>query len=450
MTDLSNIAISTKLEDLLCYSSDASYLKGVKPAMIAWPKTTEEVLRIVRYARQNSMCIVPRGAGTAMTGSAVPTDKRAIVLSLERMRKILEINTKNMTVLVEPGLLNGTLQKELQCLNFFYPPDPSSLNYCTIGGNVATNAGGPRAIKYGVTRDYVMELEVVLADGSVLQCGGKTHKRVVGYDLKDLIVGSEGTLAIVTKIRLKILPMPEDVITLSVSFRDLNDCVEAISRILCCGVIPRTLEFLDKGCIRLLNRFNNSGFDEHIKALLLIEIDGNVLAIKKDAETVVSICNKLKGDVAIAQDNFSRQSLWETRRALSPALYHLKKVKTNEDIVVPRDKIPEIILEIESISRETSTDILCFGHAGDGNIHVNIITDSREGSEGEKIELIRRRLFEATVRCGGSISGEHGIGLTKAPYLSLEIGDRQLELMKKIKEAFDPEGLLNPHKILNS
>jgi glycolate oxidase len=447
MTDISGIEISDSVEDLACYGFDASCLKEISPSLIAWPKTTEEVSRLVRYACDRGMSIVPRGAGTAMTGSAMPKDGNTLIISLEKMRKLLDINTKNMTALVEPGILNSTLQRDLHSLGLFYPPDPSSMNFCTIGGNVATNAGGPRAIKYGVTRDYVMELEAVLPDGTIICCGGKTHKRVVGYDLKNLLVGSEGTLAIVTKIRLKVLPSPEDVATLLVTFADIESAAYAIDSILISGIIPRTLEFIDSGTLRVIEDFKPGVIPPDANALLLLEIDGNAQSIKKEAERIVSLCSSSGGQTSVATDAFSRDIIWEVRRSISPALYQFKPAKTNEDIVVPRDKIPELLSEVKKISQETSTDIFCFGHAGDGNIHVNIMTDSKDEGDRVKIERTIRRLFETTLRLGGALSGEHGIGITKAPYLNMELPDRQIALMRGIKQVFDPEGRLNPGKI---
>lgn len=446
MNELNNIDISDSPEDLICYSFDSSSVKQVKPAFVSWPKNTDEVSRLVKFAITKGLSIVPRGAGTAMTGSAMPINDKTLIISLEKMKKIIDINTKNMTTLLEPGILNGTLQRELYCLGFFYPPDPSSLNFCTIGGNVATNAGGPRAIKYGVTRDYVMELEAVLADGTVIKSGGKTHKKVVGYDLKNLLVGSEGTLAIVTKIRLKILPCPEDVATLLVSFTSLQKTAEAIDKILSSKIIPRTLEFMDRGSIQAVEQFQPHGLSMDLEALLLIEIDGYGELIKKEAEKIAYICNQLGGNVVIAADAFSREKIWSARRAISPALYHMRKFKINEDIVVPRDKIPEIINIIQKISNEKSIEIICFGHAGDGNIHVNIMTDDKKGQK-EKIEQIIRLIFENTIRLGGSLSGEHGIGLTKAPYLDMELSNSQIDIMKRIKSIFDPDNRLNPGKI---
>jgi len=444
--ELENIDITDSPEELICYSYDSSYVKETKPALVAWPKNAEEVSRLVKFAFTRDLSIVPRGAGTAMTGSSVPIDDKTLVISLEKMKKLLDINTKNMTALVEPGILNGTLQRELYCLGFFYPPDPSSLNFCTIGGNVATNAGGPRAIKYGVTRDYIMELECVLPDGTIINCGGRTHKRVVGYDLKNLLIGSEGTLAIVTKIRLRMLPLPEDVATLLVSFTDIQKSAEAIDKIIASKIIPRTLEFMDRNSIMAVEQYKPHGLPMDAEALLIIEIDGYADLIKKEAEKIAHICNSLGGNVVLAADAFSREQIWSARRAISPALYHMKPYKINEDIVIPRDKIPQMISIINRISVEKSIQIICFGHAGDGNIHVNIMTDDKEGQR-DKINEVIRVIFENAVKLGGSISGEHGIGITKAPYLDMELSKRQIYIMKQIKQIFDPQNRLNPSKI---
>lgn len=443
----SKIELSTEKEDLICYSFDASNAEATLPHSVAWPKNTNEVLSLIKYASENNLRIVPRGAGTGMVGSSIPSGSNCIVLSFEKMRKILDVDTRNMTVVVEPGVLNGRLQKELEYLGFFYPPDPSSLHLCTIGGNVATNAGGPRAIKYGVTRDYVMGLEAVLPDGSVISTGGKTHKRTVGYDLRQLLIGSEGTLGISTKIRLKMLPMPEDIITLLLLFNDLESSGMAVSKIISSKIIPRTMEFLDRASIQAIENYKPIGLPSDIEALLLIELDGYPATIKKEAERVVEIGHSLGGDAIVAEDDMARERLWEARRAISPALYHIKPTKINEDIVVPRDKIPLMLTELRKLSEESGIKIISFGHAGDGNIHVNTMVDKNNREEYAKGTEVVRKIFEITLRLGGSISGEHGIGITKAPYLGMEIKEKELELMKGIKRLFDPRGMMNPGKI---
>jgi len=444
---LSGIEISTEKEDLICYSYDSSYAEPHIPRAVAWPRKTDDIVRIVKYANEHSLSIIPRGAGTGMAGASVPSGNACIVVSLEKMRKMLDVDTKNMTVVVEPGIINGKLQKELEYLGFFYPPDPASMNTCTIGGNVATNAGGPRAVKYGVTRDYVMGMEAVLCDGTVINVGGKSHKSVVGYDLKDLLIGSEGTLALTTKIRLKMLPLPEDVITLLVMFNDLESSGTAVSKIISSKVIPRTIEFMDRSSLQAIEHYKPTGLPTDTEALLLIELDGYPATIKKEAERVIDICRTLGGDAVLAEDDAAREQLWEARRSISPALYQIKPNKLNQDVVVPRNKIPSLLAGLRNLSEESGLKIVSFGHAGDGNIHVNIMLDLRDAEESAKGLALVKRVFEITINLGGSISGEHGIGIVKAPYIDMEIKERELELMKGIKRLFDPKGIMNPGKI---
>ncbi len=437
--------ISTAPEDLLCYGFDASGL-DVAPAAVAWPRSTEDVVKILGFAHANDVPVIPRGAGSGMTGGSVPS-KGAIVLSLERMNKILDIDRENMSVVVEPGVINGRLQRELERHKLFYPPDPASMNFCTIGGNVAENAGGPRAIKYGVTRDYVMGIEAVLPDGRVINTGVKTAKGVVGYDLTRLIVGSEGTLAVVTKVRLRVLPLPEGVVTLLVFFNDAGGAGEAVRQILAQGIILRTLEFLDQGAIEAVENYRPTGIPKDAEALFLIELDGHPLTITKEAERISEVIRRLHGEVTVAEDEDAREKIWEARRAVSPALYHLKPTKINEDIVVPRSKIPEMLNILRRLSRETGITLVNFGHAGDGNIHVNIMVDKNNKEEYDKGLRLVKDIFRATLELGGTISGEHGVGLTKANYISMEIPPAELDIMKKIKGVFDPKNILNPGKI---
>ena len=442
---LPDIKISVEPEDLICYGFDASGIES-RPSAVAWPKNTEEVVRVMKYAFENEISVTPRGAGTGMTGGSIPLNG-AIVLSLEKMNKLVELDTNNLNVVVEPGIINGRLQRDLEHLGFFYPPDPASMNFCTIGGNAANNAGGPRALKYGVTRDYVMEIEAVLPDGSVITTGVKTTKGVVGYDLTRLLTGSEGTLAVITKLRLRILPLPEDVITLLAMFDNLEASGSAVAKITASKIIPRTLEFMDAGTIAAVENFKPVGIPRNVEALLLIELDGHPSAITKQAEKIIEICESLNADVKMAEDAAARDKLWEARRSISPALYHMNPTKINEDIVVPRDKIPDILKKLRRLSEESGIQIVNFGHAGDGNIHVNIMVDKKDAEKYQKVESLVREIFEVTLSLGGTISGEHGIGITKAPYLGMEIKKHELELMKGIKNLFDPKNILNPGKI---
>lgn len=445
---INGIDISDEKEDLVCYSYDASYGKGTIPEVVAWPKNTEEIVRIVRWAINRGLKIVPRGAGTGMAGGTIPVNSRSIVISLERMNNVVDINTRNLIATVEPGVINGDLQKELLIHELFYPPDPASLEYCTIGGNVSTNAGGPRAIKYGVTRNYVMELEVILSNGNVLSLGGKTVKRVVGYEIKELFIGSEGTLGIISKVSLRVLPQPEEVITLLISFKNLLDAGEFIAKTIGTGIIPRTLEFLDSLCLRMIEENRELGLPADVEALLLVEVDGELTSIKRQAEKIVDIARKFRGETQIATDYYSKENLWHARRSISPCILKMKdKEKINIDITVPIDNLPRMLLSIKELSQNSGIPIISFGHAGDGNIHVNILVTKGDEEYRQKGFEIAKKIFELTVGFEGAISGEHGIGITKKPYIEIQLTRQHLELMKAIKRVFDPKEVMNPGKI---
>ncbi len=436
---------STDPEDILCYGFDASGIEA-PPAAVVWPHDVLDVINVMKYAYASGTPVIPRGAGTGMTGGAVPSHG-AIILSMEKMNRILEIDEKNLTALVEPGVLNGKLRRELQRSRLFYPPDPASMNFCTIGGNVAENAGGASAVKYGVTKDYVLGLEAVLPDGRLIKTGVKTAKGVVGYDLTGLLVGSEGTLAVITKIRLRVLPLPQEVITLMVFFKEVERSGVAVAEIISAGIIPRTLEFLDRETIKAVENYKPVGLPQDIDAMLLIELDGPPSVITRDAEKISGICGNLGGEVIMAENEIAREKLWEARRAVSPALFHVSPTKINEDIVVPRDRLSEMLGILKGFSERTGIRIINFGHAGDGNIHVNLMVDRSNHDEYEKAQELVRDIFRATLELGGTISGEHGVGLTKKNYISMEIPPVELELMKKIKKVFDPKNILNPGKI---
>jgi len=442
---LPNLKISTSPEDLVCYGFDASGIE-ISPSAVVWPDTTEDVVKVMKYAYENSISVVPRGAGTGMTAGAVPS-KGAIIISFEKMKRILEIDTENLNVLCEPGVINGRLQRELEWKGLFYPPDPASMNFCTIGGNVAENAGGPRALKYGVTRDYVMEIESVLPNGEIMTTGVKTSKGVVGYDLTRLLTGSEGTLSVFTKIRLKILPLPEEVVTLLAIFNNLEASGDAVAKIISSKIIPRTLEFMDREAIAAIEKFKPVGLPKDAEAILLIELDGHPSAITKEAEKIVDICQQLGAEIKKAEDEDARNQLWASRRAISPALYQIRPTKINEDIVVPRNMVTEMLKRLRKLSEESGIKIVNFGHAGDGNIHVNIMVDKADNDEYTKGLSLVEQIFKDTLSLGGTISGEHGIGLTKAGYIGMELSRKELEIMEAIKKVFDPKNILNPGKI---
>jgi glycolate oxidase len=437
--------VSTDREELFCYSFDASSMQET-PSVVVTPVNIDEVVQVMAFANKKRKPIVPRGAGTGMTGGAVPS-KDAIVLSLSGLNRIIDIDEKNMIAVAEPGVINGHLQEKLEAKGLFYPPDPASMNFCTLGGNVAENAGGPRAIKYGVTRDYVLGLEVILPDGRVMMTGGKTYKGVVGYDLTKLIVGSEGTLCVVTKIFLKILPLPEETATLLCAYSDINDAAATVAGITASRITPRVLELMDHEAIVAVENYGRYGLPSDAGALLLIEVDGMRSSVSVEADKIASICTSLNGKVSIAEDAYSKQRIWKARRAISPALYTMKPTKINEDIVVPRGRIPEMLHALGEISRRHGVTIVNFGHAGDGNIHVNVMTDKNNKDEYERAKSSVKDIFEATLKLEGTISGEHGVGLTKKQYVGMELSDTSIELMKAIKKTFDPQGIMNPGKM---
>jgi glycolate oxidase len=433
----------TAPEELLAYSHDATQQQAI-PWAVARPATVREVADILLLANRERVPVVPRGAGTGMSGGSVPVCG-GIVLSLERMNRILEIDEENLIAVVEPGVITGDLQREVESRGLFYPPDPASHDISTIGGNVAECAGGLRAVKYGVTKDYILGLEVVLPTGEIIHTGARTVKSVAGYDLTKLIVGSEGTLGIATKIIVKLLPLPETVQTLSAFFPDIRSAAAAVSNIMASRIIPRALEFADQASLKAVETYLQEDLSNGAGAMLLVEVDGTAESTEREAQKIAEIMKK-SGALRVnrAASEQEREHLWKARREISPALKTLKPVKVNEDIVVPRSRIPDILREIGDIARRHDVLIANFGHAGDGNIHTNIMMD--EG-ERPRAEAIVREIFAATLRFGGSITGEHGIGTFKAAYLPMELGPETLGAMRRIKQALDPNNILNPGKI---
>jgi len=435
--------LSTSPEDLVVYSYDATQQEAL-PWAVARPGTAEEVSRILRLANEELFPVVPRGAGTGMSGGSVPV-RGGVVLSFERMNKILEIDEENLIAVVEPGVVTGFLQQEVEARGLFYPPDPASHQFCTMGGNVAECAGGLRAVKYGVTKDYVLGLEVVLPTGEIIRTGARTAKSVAGYDLTKLIVGSEGTLGVATKIIVRLLPLPESVRTLSAFFGSAEEAAAAASRIMAGRILPRALEFIDRAALRAVEGYLKEDISGGAEAMLLVEVDGSAEATGRDIGAIEALVIKAGAARVIrAETGAERERIWKARRSISPALYAIKPKKMNEDIVVPRSRIAEILREIGAIAGRHGLLIVNFGHAGDGNIHTNIMHDEGEAA---KVEEAVKEIFAAVLRLGGSISGEHGIGLSKAAYLPMEVGQAALDAMKRIKQALDPKGILNPGKI---
>jgi len=433
----------TSPEEMVAYSYDATQ-REVLPWAVARPSTVREVSEILVLANRERFPVVPRGAGTGMSGGSVPACG-GLVLSLERMNRILEIDEENLIAVVEPGVITGDLQREVEKRGLFYPPDPASHDFCTIGGNVAECAGGLRAVKYGVTKDYVLGLEVVLPTGEIIRTGGRTLKSVAGYDLTKLIVGSEGTLGIATTIILKLLPLPESVRTIAVSFESIEAAAAAVSSIIADRILPRALELMDSAALRAVEKHLGEDISGGAAAMLIIEVDGPPASTEREIERVTEIAGRAGATrVNRAGSEAERERLWKARRSLSPALYAIKPKKINEDIVVPRSRIPDILREIGEIAKQHGLLIVNFGHAGDGNIHTNIMID--EG-DAPRAEIAVKEIFAAVLRMKGSISGEHGIGLSKAAYLPMELGPDALKTMKRIKDALDPNNILNPGKM---
>ncbi len=433
-------------EDLAAYGYDASGLKFL-PWGIAFPETTEEVAAIMSLANREEFYVIPRGSGTGMSGGSLPI-KSGLVLVLTRMNRVLRIDEENMTAVVQPGVITGQFQKQVERVGLFYPPDPASLNVCTLGGNVAEGAGGPRAVKYGVTRDYVLGLEAVLPTGEIIKTGVQTAKGVVGYDLTRLLVGSEGTLAVVTGITLRLIPLPPHRKTLSVAFPTLEDAARAIRDVMGSRIVPSVLEFIDDASIRCVEGKLGLDIYRDAKALIFAEVDGHAQDVEYQCEKISEIVSRhgaLK--FLTASNKAEEEDMWRFRRSISPALFAYAPHKINEDIVVPRSRIPEAVAFVQTLQQEEGLFITTFGHAGDGNIHVNLMLDKRDPEQARRARIILDRLFREVVRLGGTISGEHGVGITKSPFVDLELGELGINVMKRIKQSFDPKGILNPGKM---
>jgi len=438
--------VTTVPEELACYSYDGTGQEYL-PAAVVFPGSTEEICRIMQLASAIPFTVVPRGAGTGMTGGALPVTG-GLVMVMSRLNRILEIDRDNQIAILQPGVITGDLRKEAERHGLYYPPDPASLKFCTMGGNVAECAGGPSAVKYGVTRDYVLGLEAVLPDGRLIHTGVRTAKGVVGYDLTRLLVGSEGTLAIITQITVRLLPAPEARGTLLVLCRDMVAATSLVTGILAHHT-PCTLEYMDQTALAIVRDKLPLTCSEEVGALLLIELDG-----QKDSVSLATIqlTEFLQTQPGIIQSRTAEsaeeaEQLWAARRAISPAAFSLKPHKMSEDVVVPRSHLPQLVSCAEALHRELGVVIFTFGHAGDGNIHVNIMLDRSIPQEVRQANTAKQLLFEEVLRLGGTLSGEHGIGLTKAAYLAMELDQSTITLMQEIKNLFDPLNILNPGKI---
>jgi D-lactate dehydrogenase len=432
--------------ECLAYGYDNSR-KQALPDAVALPTTTEQVVALVKLCRQHRLPITARGRGTNTTGASVPI-AGGVVLSFERMNRLIDIRPGDRVAVVQPGLLNGDLQTALRAHGLFWPPDPTSAPYCTIGGNLACNAGGPRAVKYGATRDNVLAVTAVTGTGELIRCGAPTTKGATGYDLSRVLVGSEGTLALIVEATLRLTPIAAQRRVLRALYRDVVSAANAVARIMAQPVTPSMLEFMDGECVRLAREVGGADLPD-AGALLMIEVDGEEASL---AAAVAALERAAQGDgclgVVSALDEAARETLWAARKALSPALRTIAPGKINEDVVVPASRIPALVERVGAIAAEFALKIVCFGHVGNGNLHVNILYDPTDKTESARAESSLARIFDAVIALDGQLSGEHGIGLSKRDFMAKAIDPATLAMMYGIKKLFDPDGILNPGKVL--
>lgn len=438
--------VLTETQDLYSYSFDASF--GMyKPDIVCQPLSTQEVVDIVKVAKKMKVPIVSRGSGTSLSGGPLPVNG-GIVLDFSQWNSKLEVDPDDLIAVVSPGVITADINKKANEYGLMYPPDPSSAHVSTISGNLGENAGGSLGLKYGVTKDYVLGLEVVTADGKVIRTGGRTVKNVTGYDLTKLIVGSEGTLGIITEATLRLIPKPIATKTSMVLFDEIVDAGRAISEILTSGILPSKLEIMDQSSIIAVENYEPMGLPTNVEAILLIELDGHPLALEEEMKRVKEVCFTMNArEVNVAKTTKEEEQLWKARRLVSPAIVREKPTKISEDATVPRSKIPEMFERLKEIREKYDVHLVIFGHAGDGNLHPNIITDERDKEEMRRVEKAVAAIFEAAVDLGGTLSGEHGIGLMKSPFMEMELGQEGLHMMKLIKKSWDPDNILNPGKI---
>lgn len=432
--------------DTWTYGYDNSR-KHQTPDLVVFPTSHNQIVKIVRLCNEFNVPIVARGRGTGTTGGCIPV-QHGVVLSLERMNKITRMDAANRAITVEPGVLNKQVQDCAGEHGFFWPPDPSSAEFCTVGGNLAFNGAGPRAVKYGTPRENILGLKGVTGAGAEIRTGVHTTKGVVGYDLTRLIVGSEGTLAIITEATLKLTPLAEAKRTLQAVYRDIASAVHAVVRLMSQPITPCALEFIDGNAIDVIREFSSASLPDNAGAMLIIEIDGPAVAMHAATQTME---NAASGDgllsLKTAETEQEVAALWETRKALSPALRNIAPNKLNEDVVVPVSNIPALISGLDDLSREFGIPIVNFGHAGNGNIHVNLLYDTQDAEQERNARPCLARVFDLVVGLNGTLSGEHGVGQEKRDYITKEIDPVTLDLMRRIKREFDPKGLLNPDKI---
>lgn len=433
---------------LIAYSYDATR-EHFEPDAVIFPRHEKDISNILKYCNKHKIIIVPRGAGSGFTGGALPSSG-GIVLAMEKhMNKILEIDMKNMVAVVQPGVINMELQKAVEEVGLFYPPDPASQEYSSIGGNVSENAGGMRAAKYGITKDYVMATRAVLPNGDIIKAGKRTIKDVAGYNISGILIASEGTLAVLSEITLRLIPKPKLTKTAMGIFESVNDAMNAVYKTMASGITPVAMEFLDNLTIRAVEQTFNKGLPINAGALLVTDVDGN---LEEDLNFQLIQIEKVfreNGcyDFKIAKDEKEAKDIWFARRNASPALSVYGSKKLNEDVTVPRSALPELLEKFYAIAKKYNINIPCFGHTGDGNVHTNVMVDGKDPEQVKIAYQAIEEVFQATIDLGGTLSGEHGIGLAKAPYMSMAFTQEEMNLFKSIKKAFDPNNILNPSKM---
>lgn len=436
---------------LFSYTYDASFDFGgprVLPGLAVMPGSAQEVSRLLRLASEYRVPVVPRGAGSNLSGGTLPVED-CLVLVMTRMDRILDIDRKNLTARVQPGVVTGDLQRAVEAVGLFYPPDPASLNFCTIGGNLAECAGGPRGVKYGVTRDYVLALEAVLADGTIIRTGSSTMKGVAGYDLTRLLVGSEGTLAVFTEAVLRLVPKPRSQRTVLAVYDDVRAAAETVSEVIAHGVVPACMEFLDQVFIRCIEDYARIGLPTDAGAVLLVEVDGHPETLADEARLVEEVCRRFGvREISTAASPEEREQLWTARRAAFASISRLRPNILTEDIVVPRDRFADMVTAAQDIGRRYNLLMAILGHAGDGNLHADILTDENNPDELARVEQAVKEMLQQAVRLGGTITGEHGVGKIKVPYLEMEVGGEAMAVMRTLKRSLDPQGILNPGKFI--
>lgn len=439
--------VMTSEIDRYAYSYDAAVLDPVMPGIVVRPTASEQLGRVVRLCHDNGLPLTVRGAGTNLSGGTIPHPGGVVVLT-NGLNRILEINEGDLYAVVEPGVVTAVFAQEVARRGLFYPPDPGSQTVSTLGGNVAENAGGLRGLKYGVTRDYVMGMEFWDVGGNLIRSGSRTVKSVTGYNLHGLMVASEGTLGIFDKIILKLIPPPQAARSMMAVFDSITAASETVAAIIAAKIVPATLEMMDNFTIRTVDNFRKAGLPTDAAALLLIEVDGHPGQVADEAARVEEICRRQGAqELKVARDASERNTIWQARRDALPALAKLRPTCVLEDATVPRSKIPAMIAALGDISKKFNLTIGTFGHAGDGNLHPTILTDKRDKAEWHRVEQAVEEIFDRALALGGTLSGEHGIGLAKRGFLAKEVGRPTLEYAARIKKAVDPKNILNPTKM---